>query len=203
MPSDNFAPSSDGYVRYAYLCPEDADPTFVDHTNLFVLRASTVAALTPGDTGPGLRRAYFFADTSSLPAGATITKVELTLFWQSLTDSSRDTIFYQQASQYSSYGTAEDLFNGLDDGSVYVQGLYTAALDTPIVVDLGSQAITDLQGHLTWFGVGILIDESSPPVSTESKVYYSNDSDTTDHNVRPYLTVTYTQGNRRRAFNIA
>lgn len=194
MATDDFSPVYDGYVRYRKGC-EESPPEYIDWNSIPWIWASTEddSWTDMGTPTPyvAIRRGYAFFDTSSLPAGAVVTKVELNLYGSVLMNSARDTYFYQQAAQYGSYSDAEDLFDGLDDGSLYTQGAYDniAALNT---IDLGSQAVTDLNSHISWFGVGVLIDEQSPTSGSQDKVYYSEDSNTDENDYRPYLTVTYT-----------
>ena len=139
------------------------------------------------------RRSFFFVDTSTLPGGATVTKIEFGLYFYSPPSNSlRDIYIYGMQNAKSSYATAQDLFEGIDDGNLYVSGSYTG---TPNVIDLGATAITDFNGHPTWFGLGITIDEASPPTPEEIKVYFSDEAQAADTAYRPYLKITYTAGN--------
>lgn len=190
---EDFFPEFDGYVRFMKACLT-APPGYIDWSALYWIWAS-VQADSWDDMGTptpytAIRRGYAFFDTSSIPGGATITDVTLTLSLSTLTNSTRDTIFYQQLAQYGSYGTAQALFDGLDDGVIYTQGLFTTAPPGVNVIDLGAQADADLQSHLSWFGVGVLIDETSPTATEANKTYQSMDVGVPS--LFPYITVTYT-----------
>lgn len=203
MTTLNINPTNDGYVRYDLTNCDPCNPEFgyIDFNFLPWIWASIRLGTyvvppdpTPVDYTLG-RRGYAFFDTSSLPGGITITKVEINLYTSGqIAISSLDTIFYKETLQYSGFADAEDLYNGLNaSATIYAQGLYNTTLYGLSTVDLGAQAVTDLISHPTWFGLGVLIDESAP--STEqSKSYYSENADELSGPRRPFLTVTYTLG---------
>lgn len=183
----------DGYVRkYNDICGCVTVHTYYDQYDaLFFLRVSCYYEDLGGGTYlEKYRRAFLYVDTSSLPGGATVSKIEFGLYYNaSASNSARDIYIYGMQDVKSSYATDQDLFEGIDDGNLYFSGTSTG---TPDVIDLGATAITDFNSHPTWFGVGITIDEASPPNPEENYFYFSDEAQAVDPAYRPYIKITYT-----------
>lgn len=199
MPSVDINPVSahDGYV-YTTVTDCIGDPVdppyYTELNNTPFVRCSLADGATVG-----ARRGFYFFNTSVVPAGANIDKVELSIYYvAALSSGTFETYIWSQTQQKSFYGGAEALYFGLDDAAVYTNDFFNG---TPSLIDLGSNAAEDLAEHPTWFGVGILIDEANATTGA-ANTYISIDADTSEigPTAKPFLRVTYTEVNRNTNF---
>jgi len=127
-----------------------------------------------------------FADFAlSLPTGATVTKVELIITSNSVAGTPTIDITKMRAVA-SSYAAA-NLFAEISFNVAYLTSQNLTTLQQ-YTLDLGSQAVTDLNAHNTWLSVGIKETNES---SSGSIMNFKSLEDATAGN-RPQLKVTYT-----------
>lgn len=167
---------NDGYVELAIV----TTGVFTDYSSDDYVYASVYSGAINDQT---YNRAYLQFNCASIPTDETVTGMDLTI---ALNDSTTSRInkLYSVAYEKSSYSTPALLYSGIvEDGTL----LWTGTLTSPdtYIIPLGVNACNALNSHLSWFTLGIVLDETSPPASIESSKFES-----TDLGIGiPYLTV--------------
>jgi hypothetical protein len=182
MATANFNTVYDGDIKYS-LSPHGAEPGYTRTVDGSVIRTQNYAL--EGNSRIDTWRS--FADfTISLPAGAVVSKVELSVY----TDTSLGTVnnkVGRLAALASSYGDA--ILYGLCGDYTYLteQNLTVTGWHT---LNLGATAVSDLISHPTWFSVVLSLQTENNSLIPGNYVYFRSLEYTGSY--APYLTITYT-----------